>query len=130
MSYYVGTGKSKALIQNDLEDIQGTIDKLLPGARRVLEREAREVYDYAWQRWPVRTGVSRAGLTWGVLIAPDLSMMRGFVANDVDYARFIKSPQVKTGTGHAMTELLRKPVAERADTIAAELGPLLKTAME
>jgi hypothetical protein len=29
-----------------------------------------------------------------------------------------------------MTELLRKPVAERADTIAAELGPLLKTAME
>ena len=130
MSYYVGTGKTKALITNDLENVKAYIDKLLPGARAILEREAREVYQYAWQRWPIDTGTSRAGLSWGVLIAPDASFIRGFVMNNVDYARYIKSSQVRTGTGHAMTELLRKPIAERTDTITAELGPALRRAME
>lgn len=128
--YYVGTGKSKVAIDNDLEDVQAYIDRLLPGARAVLEREARAVYQDAWTKWPVDTGTSKAALSWGVLIAPDVSSIRGFVINTADYARYIKSNQVRTGTGHALTELLRKPMVQRADMIATELGPALKAAME
>ena len=130
MSYYIQDARTKVEIQNDLEDVKATIDKLLPGARRLLETEARAVHDAARARWPVRTGESRDGLYWGVAVASDLSFIRGFVSNSVDYAFYVKSAKVNSGTNHAATELIRKPMDARTGYIVATLGPALEAAME
>jgi hypothetical protein len=84
----------------------------------VLEQNAREVFDEARARWPVATGASRDGLYWGVQVAPDLSSMRGFVADEVPHAIYVRSYKGGLGGKYAMVELLRKPVFERAQAVA------------
>ncbi len=119
MSFFVGQGQIRAEVTNGLEaQLSKVLEQLAPGARAVLEANAREVFEAAKARWPVATGESRDGLYWGVQVTPDLSSMRGFVADDVDHAIYVKSFKGGLGGKYAMVELLRKPVFERAQAVA------------
>lgn len=119
---YVGTGGIKVeLDTHAAERVRRLVDQFAPGIRAALEREAKAVYDDAREAWPVRTGVSRDGLRWGVVVAPDLSSITGRVWDSVSYAMYIKSPKIRTGTGSAFVELLRKPIAVRTKTLVVEL---------
>jgi len=119
VSFFVGQGGIRAEVSNGLaEQLSAVIEKLAPGARQALEDNARAVYDDARARWPVATGESRDGLYWGVQVAPDLSSVRGFVADEVPHAIYVKSYKNGLAGKSAMVELLRKPVAARAQRVA------------
>lgn len=97
---------------------------LAPTTRATMDRELRKVYDNAVDQWPVKTGRSKAALEYGLAVE-SADVVRGFVACDVGYARYIRSIKLP-GTGSAFVELMRKPVAKAiepiTDALAADLA--------
>jgi hypothetical protein len=121
--YYVGTGSIRAEVTDGLRDeLRALVDKIAPGIRDVLERESAAVLAAAEARWPVASGESKAGLYGGVQVAPDLSSIRGFLANNVGYSVYVKSFKGGLGGRSAVVELLRKPITARTRQVTAEIG--------
>jgi hypothetical protein len=124
---YVGTGGVRAEVDTPFgDDVGRLIDRVIPGAREVLQRNADEVLAEARARWPVDTGASRDGLHGGVQVAPDLSSIRGFVANSVPHAIYVMSWKGGLGGRSAMVELLRKPMNARTSAVVTEVGGAIK----
>lgn len=122
--FRVGTGSIQAEVDVDTEALlRDVVDRSAPGVREALERAASDVYESARARWPVRTGRSRDGLEWVIVVAPDLSSIRASVINDVEYARYIKARNLQGKS--AFVELLQKPIRARTDKLVSEIGPVI-----
>lgn len=91
-----------------------------PTTRATMDREIGRVYDNAVDQWPVKTGRSKAALEHGIAVE-SADVVRGFVACDVGYARYIKSLKLP-GTGSAFVELLRKPMKKAVEPIVEALA--------
>lgn len=138
---YVGNGSIKVeLDTHSAERARRLVDQIAPGVREALEREAKAVYDHAREEWPVRTGVSRDGLRWGVVVSPDLSSITGRVWDDVSYAKYVKARSARSSYRaaggapvglssiagkSAFVELLRKPITARTKPLMVELAQIV-----
>lgn len=101
----------------------------------LVEKTALDIFERAEERWPVRTGKSRAGLFMREHMVGSVVLYQ--LGNTVDYARFIRS--LKVGTKSAgdwrpvLTRELGDPVrasrrtlpSRAADVAAAALTDLL-----
>jgi hypothetical protein len=101
--------------------VRRAAEATFPGMVEKLEGATAGVFDFAHANWPVRTGRSKAALGREVRVAPDWSAMRGRVFDDAPYAKFIKSPQIRTGSGSAFVDLLRKPTETAGLKLANDL---------
>lgn len=121
-------GDSRATVtMDDAFDalVRQAIDVTLPGMVGKLEETASALEANARAAWPVKTGTSKAALTSDVRLAPDYSSIRARVACEVDYARYIVSPRIKSGSGSAFVELLRKPTEAAGAALAEELKQVM-----
>lgn len=110
--------------------IRRAMDDALPGVYDRLEQAVDRVYTQAVERAPVDTGTFRASIKKELVVSPDYSMIRGRVMSDLDYARYIRSPAKLPGTGSAFVELFRKPMDAEGDALIADVGDVLRRAME
>lgn len=109
--------------------VRQAIDITMPGMVDKLEETASALEANARASWPVKTGTSRAALTSDVRLAPDYSSIRARVACEVDYARYIVSPRIKSGSGSAFVELLRKPTEAAGAALAEELKDVMASTL-
>lgn len=115
----VGSGAVRAAVDLPTEALARQILAAgAPGVAEAVERAADRIVAEARERWPVRTGRSRAGLEAVVVVDPGLTTIRGTVVNEVEYARFVKDKQDRS----AMTELLAKPIRAATPALIAEIG--------
>lgn len=122
----VGVGDVQVSLSDDFEQlIRAALDQALPGAVQVVEDVVDRVWRQAVERSPVRTGKFQSGLQHALIVAPDYASIRGRVWDDVEYARFVKSPQLP-GSGSAFVELLRKPLEAERERLVAELRAVLE----
>ncbi len=109
--------------------VRQALDETLPGMVDRLEQTASDLEANAVARWPVKTGRSKAALTSEVRVAPDYSNIRARVACEVDYAKYIVSPRIKSGSGSAFVELLKKPTEAAGKALAEELKDVMATTL-
>ncbi len=125
-----GSGAVSVTLDNGFEElIRLALDKTIPGIVAKMEQVADSLEENARSKWPVRTGKSRDGLRSEVRVAPGFTSVRARLVNDVPYARFIKSPRVRTGTGSAYVELMRRPTEAAAVALAEELKPIIESTL-
>jgi hypothetical protein len=121
-------GDSRATVtMNDAFEalVRQAIDGTFPGMVDKMERAAADLEAAASAKWPVATGRSKAALTSEVRLAPDYSSIRARVACEADYARYIVSLKIKSGSGSAFVELLRKPTEAAASALAEDLKDIM-----
>src|SRR3990167_8978330 len=84
-------------------ELESFVDRLTreaaPATRAVMDEALTRVYLDAVNRWPGKTGESKRALDHGISAA-SLDEIRGYVACDVGYARYIKSAKIP-GSGSA-----------------------------
>lgn len=106
--------------------VDRAIRNAAPAVVDALEREAERIHDAARRAWPVKTGLSRDSLDWGIRIQPP-DKIEAFVHNTASHARFIKGNA--QGGRHTWTVLVRRPMRRKARALADELaGDLLAVA--
>jgi hypothetical protein len=122
-------GNVSVKMSGTLADIaRRAVEKVLPGVLARLEAEARAVGEQARADWPVRTGVSRAGLEVRTVIDLGRSEVRAEIANEVPYAPFIR-PLALYGTTTAWAAYVRVPRVKIQKRLAKELGPTIVAAL-
>lgn len=125
MPITIGQGSVTATLDNGLEELlRRAIDHTVPGLVNRVEATAQGIYRGAFDRWPVRTGRSRAALAWEVRLAPDLSSIRARVSNSAPYAKYV--PVRSLGGKNAFVELLRKPTLAAGREIALEVAEVVE----
>jgi hypothetical protein len=105
--------------------VRSLLDEALPGVVDAVEAKAKAVHAQAVDRAPVKTGALRDAFRFEVLVAPDLSSIRGRVVNDAPHAKFVKSSKLP-GSGSAFVELLRKPMEQAGEELVAEIRDVLE----
>ncbi len=127
-------GRGKAQIELSGE-IHAMVERVLDGAARPvvqeLESAARTLHAKARAAWPVKSGESKAALSWGIRI-PDLEHVEAFVGNTSNYAKFIHRPWPESGKfvfqslvvvpGRVMTRDLVARLGEQLRRLAAGEG--------
>lgn len=130
-------GKSTLKIDNKFDDsIEKIIDKLIPGFRKEIEKEMKEIETNAQKHWLVRNPKygksegSKNKFKFGVKI--DGLKIVGFVENLAPYAWAIKvgknsqNTDIKQGKRLAV-ELMEKPLKKISKTLTEKLiNSLLK----
>jgi len=126
----LGRGSVSMVLDNGFEALlRLALDRTIPGIVDRMEKARNDLSTQAYNGWPVRSGVSKAGLKSEVRVAPDYSSIKVRLYNDVPYAKYIKSSKVKTGTGSAFVELMRRPTEKAGQEIAAELRPIIEATL-
>jgi len=112
--------------------IRNVIDRNFPGVVDRIEEEVEAIYQGTQAGLPEKgkgsrgraTGTTRGDVERGVVVAPDFSLVTGFVRNDkTPYARFVKPLQI--GGKSFFVELLRKPAREASARLAVDLAKIL-----
>ncbi|MCB9681837.1 MAG: hypothetical protein H6733_10220 [Alphaproteobacteria bacterium] len=130
----LGSAKSGVVLSDDLSGyVRDVVDRLVPGTRQQLEEAAEKIATGAAAAWPVgrdrgRRPHSAELFETGLRIDKD-GTVAAFVRNTADYAFYVRSSQVGSGSAkkHAWTEIVRKPAQAQASALAAELGDLFAT---
>lgn len=116
-------------------DDGGAFDKMIkmlaPETVKAMEDEVDKIFKNAQDKWPVKTGDSKAALEAVYTVdssgnlAVRASIINDAAHNGVYYAKYIKSNDLPN-SGSAYVELLRKPLMEKSREIgrilAAELA--------
>jgi hypothetical protein len=114
-----------------LADPAGIARDIRDRALRLVEDEGRTIFDAARDRWPVRTGRSRDGLTFERAEVGSLIYVR--IRNGVDYARFIKSAKIGEAKGpsfrHAMTIELGNPIRAARKGMTQQVKDMVAAAL-
>ncbi len=125
-----GSGSVSVTMDDAFEDLVRTaLDRTFPGMLRKVELATEAVFDLAFAAWPVKSGVSRASLGWEVRLSPDLRSIRGRLFNTAKYAKFIRSAKIKTGSGSAYVELMRRPTERAGLALAEELREVIESTL-
>jgi hypothetical protein len=123
MALTVRQGGVTVTLDSGLEKLARTaIEESLPGGLALMEREAAEVADFAYDEWPVESGKSRAGLEMRTVIDVGRSTATVEIRNDVEYAPYIK-PKVWHGAYTAWQKLVRGPMTALRKELIDKLGP-------
>jgi hypothetical protein len=97
-----------------------------------VQAEAERIFTAADDRWPVRTGKSKAGLYMRDDSTATMIVIR--IGNTVDYARFIKSAKLGAKPGPSfrpvLTRELGDPVRAARKTLPARAAELAAEALE
>lgn len=109
--------------------VRAALDETVPGMLSKMEATAAALEADAAAKWPVRTGKSKAALTSEVRVAPDYGSIRARIACEADYARYIISSKIKSGSGSAFVELLRRPTEAAGKVLAEDLKQVLASTL-
>lgn len=125
-----GTGSTTVTMDDEFEAlVRRAVDEMLPGMTERLEATAARLESDARARWPVRTGQSRDALGHEVRVAQDFGSIRARVYCSADYAKFIVSAKIRSGSGSAFVELMRRPTEAAALVLADELRTVTSRAL-
>ena len=134
MAIRYGTGKHSIEIDDGIEKmIRRVIDDAFPGVADAIERTTDELYQDAFDAWPVKSGRSKAALTQTLTIDGDT--IRRTVLNPAKkaggfpYVFAIRTKQ-QDGDENLWGLLIRKPGRKAGELLAEELGPVLAAIAE
>lgn len=99
--------------------LSNAIDKIYPGIVESIETASKEIYDFAFENWPVRSGLSKKLLEWGTLIND--KEVRSFVLSKANYTKYIHKPTPMDSVW-IWQELLIKPQKVKAKDLIKELA--------
>lgn len=123
----IGRGSMSVTLDDGMDRfVRAALERSAPATLRVLEREGEQLFDDAYARWPVKSGRSRAGLTWGLRL-PDANTVEVFLSNSVEYVYYIRT--LYPGGQHVWTDLVVKPTRKAARKIAEELAEEIANAI-
>lgn len=125
----LGSGSVSVTIDDGFSDLlRRALDHTIPGIVDRLEATADRIYYDAYNRWPVKTGTSRAALGREVQIAPDYSSIRARVYDTAPYAKYIKPKDL--GGKSAFVELLRRPTEAAGAELVADIRDVIEQTLE
>lgn len=121
-----GSGSVTVEMSDTLDRLaREAIDRVQPGLIAELTRTAQQVHANAVRRWPVRTGTSRAGLTWYLAISEGGTEIRAVVSTGgVPYTWYIR-PQTLYNGNTGWNEWVQRPMRAAGPELAKVLGPII-----
>lgn len=121
MALRISDGGAYALLDDELEAfVRRAIEASSEGVLDTVTKAGVALADDARDQWPVKTGVSKAGLELAIKV--DLKGLRVIaeVRNDVPYAIYIK-PKVLHGASTAWQRYVRGPAKVAQKNLEADL---------
>lgn len=129
MPIVVRNGPVTVTLSDDAERLaRGVVESLYPSILARVEREVDELVADAAATWPVKTGVSRAGMKRETRIDATGETISVHAVNDVPYAIFVR-PKRWHGATTAWQRLVRTPMGLLRKRLLSELGPAILEVM-
>lgn len=118
----VGRGLAQIKLDDGVaQTVRRALERLAPGTLRRIEREANEIADEAYNRWPVDSGRSREALR--VVTILNRRSIDVTIQDPVDYVKFIKFRRKLSGDGGkpVWQTLVARPAKERTPKLVEDL---------
>lgn len=116
-------GPAKIRVSDTLERLtRAAVEEVYPGVLPQVEKAVRDLVADAAATWPVKTGVSRAGLDTEVRYDAGKNTISVHAVNDVPYAIFVR-PKAWHGATTAWQRLVRGPMVALRKRVMTTLGP-------
>ena len=120
-------GNAEIRMDDTLERmVRQVIENVAPATVRAMDEHVGGLHEDAEGQWPVKTGYSRAQLSYGIVVERDRII--AYIRNTSGYARFIKARNL--GGKRPWTQLVLGPSKKRRAELAEIAGRELLAAHE